>query len=148
MGLDVVLPRLEEDGYSKLHRPVFVPYSTRDNWNRRYPQAPILIDDGGVKKRRGATRANIFCDGSLVNDAERNELHVEIYNYLKWLYERLAEIEEKSAAASAHGTGQGAASDVDGGFSEFDRSDDENGGDGPKKKNANKSGIGVGRRRR
>jgi len=55
------------------------------------------------KKRKHSRRKtlNIMQDKSLLPDAERDELHVEIYNYMSWLHEKLSAIERKNEAAEA-----------------------------------------------
>ena len=59
----------------------------------------------GKKKRKYKSRTlNMLQDNSFRPDAERDELHVEIYNYLEWLHGRLAEIEKKTTAAAALAT--------------------------------------------
>ena len=59
----------------------------------------------GKKKRKYKSRAlNMLQDNSFLPDSERDELHVEIYNYLEWLHGRLAEIETKTTAAAALAT--------------------------------------------
>ena len=71
------------------------------------------IDDcAPAKKKRKHSRRrtlNIMQDKSLLPDAERDELHVEIYNYFSWLHEKLSAIERKNEAAEAAATAAEAA---------------------------------------
>ena len=48
-------------------------------------------------KRRPAP-ACMLGDPSFIADAERDELHVEIYNYLQWLHAKLYELEQQEKA--------------------------------------------------
>ena len=103
----------------------FIPFSSRANWVARYPHAvpcvscdetgaivdclpPPLVplaagDDVGlsppkVKKARGKKKAApcLLARGRLP-DLEREKLHIEIYKYLSWLHDELAEMETSSA---------------------------------------------------
>jgi len=50
------------------------------------------------KKRKYPSRkaiVNMLQDESFIPDAERDELHIEIYNYMKWLHVKLAALEKK-----------------------------------------------------
>ena len=53
------------------------------------------------KRRSYQERAtkNILQDVSYIPDAERDELHVEIYKYLSWLHSKLADLSETACAA-------------------------------------------------
>ena len=56
------------------------------------------------KKRVYKSRAvNMLKDNTYMPDAERDELHIEIYNYLSWLHGKLEDIENtnKNAASAA-----------------------------------------------
>mmetsp|Transcript_23097 Transcript_23097/g.41234 ORF Transcript_23097/g.41234 Transcript_23097/m.41234 type:complete len:698 (-) Transcript_23097:186-2279(-) len=48
-------------------------------------------------RRRYAARSkvNLFNDKNFIPDAERDELHVEIYNYLVWLKEKAGDVERR-----------------------------------------------------
>jgi len=61
---------------------------------------PVISDK---HRRRYKDRAanNMFLDNNYIPDAERDELHVEIYNYFSWLHANVSELERKRAAASA-----------------------------------------------
>ena len=49
------------------------------------------------KKRKYKSRAvNMLKDNTYMPDAERDELHIEIYNYLSWLHGKLEDIESKN----------------------------------------------------
>lgn len=158
LHIDRALSHLEERGFDRRRDDdctVFVPYSSRKNWEDRYPQAvPDLecTEDGKVeaierlgsssaaaatndgeegaldaaagdaadgdsgrgndarKRRKSRSRAtNMVQDGSCISDAERDELHVEIYKYLSWLHGRLSELEEDEAAAVASEDGEDVA---------------------------------------
>ncbi|KAL9186683.1 hypothetical protein ACHAXT_005921 [Thalassiosira profunda] len=53
------------------------------------------------KKRKARTSVNMLHDSALLPDAERDELHIEIYNYLSWLHAKLDRLEKKAAYAKA-----------------------------------------------
>jgi len=69
-------------------------------------------------------KRNMFDDNSLLPDAERDELHIEIYNYLSWLHAKLVEVEGRAAEATAAAqaaeadaeslTGNGTNEEIDG----------------------------------
>ena len=62
------------------------------------------------KKRKYKSRAvNILQDSSLLPNAERDELHIEIYNYLSWLHDKLAAIERKAEAEAAEAAAEAEA---------------------------------------
>mmetsp|Transcript_2446 Transcript_2446/g.5319 ORF Transcript_2446/g.5319 Transcript_2446/m.5319 type:complete len:557 (-) Transcript_2446:45-1715(-) len=44
-------------------------------------------------------RTNMLQDTSFLPDLERDELHIEIYNYLKWLHVKLSTLEKKAVEA-------------------------------------------------
>jgi len=53
------------------------------------------------KRKRPRVRENMLKDATYLPDAERDELHIEIYKYLKWLHDKLEKIEKKAAEAAA-----------------------------------------------
>lgn len=68
----------------------------------KYDDAVPVLDAEGKKKRTYPSMAvNMLKDNSFLPDAERDELHIEIYNYLSWLHAKLDRIEKKAAVASA-----------------------------------------------
>lgn len=53
------------------------------------------------KKRKSMSRTlNMLQDNTFLPDPQRDELHIEIYNYLSWLHGKLADIEKKAAATA------------------------------------------------
>jgi len=68
---------------------------------------------------------NMFQDKSYIPDAERDELHVKIYNYFSWLHAKVSELERRREAASAS---DGANNNADAEAAEFAGViDDDNG---------------------
>lgn len=80
---------------------------------RPYPnglsELPISSSVGGIgggldvkpsaTKKKRTSKKNILNNSSYMPDAERDELHIEIYNYMNWLHGKLAEIESKEEGA-------------------------------------------------
>eukprot|EP00571_Detonula_confervacea_P011465 CAMPEP_0172304340 /NCGR_PEP_ID=MMETSP1058-20130122/5760_1 /TAXON_ID=83371 /ORGANISM="Detonula confervacea, Strain CCMP 353" /LENGTH=560 /DNA_ID=CAMNT_0013015529 /DNA_START=54 /DNA_END=1733 /DNA_ORIENTATION=+ len=64
------------------------------------------------RKRKSSQRLNIVQDNSLLPNAERDELHIEIYNYLSWLHDKLADIERKAEAEAAEAAAEAEAKAV------------------------------------
>jgi len=55
-----------------------------------------------VKDKKRKSRAiNMIQDSAFLPDAERDELHIEIYNYLSWLHAKLDQIEKKATVAAS-----------------------------------------------
>ena len=62
------------------------------------------------KKRKYKSRAvNMLKDNTYMPDADRDELHIEIYNYLSWLHGKLEDIETKNNNNNAASTAEVAA---------------------------------------
>eukprot|EP00581_Thalassiosira_minuscula_P018904 CAMPEP_0183720586 /NCGR_PEP_ID=MMETSP0737-20130205/13154_1 /TAXON_ID=385413 /ORGANISM="Thalassiosira miniscula, Strain CCMP1093" /LENGTH=638 /DNA_ID=CAMNT_0025950473 /DNA_START=722 /DNA_END=2638 /DNA_ORIENTATION=+ len=53
------------------------------------------------RKRSDKRKKNMLQDNSYLPDLERDELHIEIYNYLRWLHGKLSDLEEKQRNAAA-----------------------------------------------
>jgi len=97
-------PSMEVDGAGKVI--VYLNY-------RPYPnglsELPISSSVGGIgggldvkpsaTKKKRTSKKNILNNSSYMPDAERDELHIEIYNYMNWLHGKLAEIESKEEGA-------------------------------------------------
>ena len=58
---------------------------------------------GSNKRKR--TDGNVVRDRSCLNDAERDELHVEIYNYLSWLRRRMTDVGKAEGQGGGEGDG-------------------------------------------
>ena len=92
-----------------------MPYSNERNWTERYLHAapafectqygasvragglssknasgPSATVDNRNKKRKPGRANHIVRDRSCLPDAERDELHLKIYNHLSWLRSKLA----------------------------------------------------------
>ena len=78
------------------------------------------------KRRSYQERAtkNILQDVSYIPDAERDELHVEIYKYLSWLHSKLADLSETACAATMLATVANSMNNNDG--DDGHDNDDEN----------------------
>ena len=117
LGVQTSLSLLHEKGYRDI---VFVPYSSRENWRRRYAHAISTGLDGGAARDGGAAAAAGADDapsqrkrkhktrrksklrddaGALLDDYERDELHLEIWNYFRWLHAKLMALEAETAPA-------------------------------------------------
>ena len=130
------LSRLRTRGGGPCRDVRFIPYSSRENWRRRYARAvftglegaeerspaterdadarvedvaecqggaPKAADEPGgespkardappgKKKRIYKRKSKLLRDdsGSFLGDADRDELHVEIWNYFRWLHAKL-----------------------------------------------------------
>mmetsp|Transcript_18625 Transcript_18625/g.44835 ORF Transcript_18625/g.44835 Transcript_18625/m.44835 type:complete len:738 (-) Transcript_18625:209-2422(-) len=136
------------------------------------PSGPVEHDDGdganeyfevvsnkkkGSKKRKKPSRRtrapNMLRDDSFMPDAERDELHVEIFNYLSWLHAKLADLERKDAELdeSIMGLakniavpvlGHGDSENEDDENEEVDHQEDRNQGKSARHK-ANNSGVNI-----
>ena len=60
------------------------------------PTEKAAIREEKARQRRYQKRANtnMLNDRTCIPDIERDELHIEIYNYLSWLHDRLSELDE------------------------------------------------------
>ena len=143
-------PSMEVDGAGKVI--VYLNY-------RPYPnglsELPISSSVGGVvgggsgldvkpsaTKKKRTSKKNILNNSSYLPDAERDELHIEIYNYMNWLHAKLAEIESNK---DEDGTGGVAlkAEEVDGkeGSADAMKTEEEDGKPAAKKRNT--SGVDI-----
>ena len=114
---ETILRHLENEyGYDTTRGDdiLFVPYSTKDKWCTKYPIAmPSLVmnevgdivnvalavaakeghvtNSGRVRKRKVLRGPNALRGHSNLPDAERDELHIAMYDYLTWLRDKLVE---------------------------------------------------------
>jgi hypothetical protein len=114
---ETILHHLENEyGYDTTRGDdiLFVPYSTKDKWCTKYPIAmPSLVmnevgdivnvalavaaeeghvtNSGRVRKRKVLRGPNALRGHSNLPDAERDELHIAMYDYLTWLRDKLVE---------------------------------------------------------
>ena len=100
---------------------LFIPYSTKDKWCKKYPIAmpsyvmnevgDIIVNvvalsvaatteerygtknttGRGVRKQKVLRGPNALCGHSNLPNAERDELHIAIYDYITWLRDTLIE---------------------------------------------------------
>ena len=106
-SVETALKSLREEGFD-VRSAAFVPFSSRERWEERHPRAKLRsAPDGGGSarasrtKKRKAQRTStkrtkdspkLLSRGALP-DAERRELHGEMYEHLVWLRDELARME-------------------------------------------------------
>lgn len=93
-------PSMEVDGTGKVI--VYLNYRPYPNGLSELPVSSSVgggmvgggldVKPSATKKKR-TSKKNILNNSSYMPDAERDELHIEIYNYMNWLHGKLAEIE-------------------------------------------------------
>ena len=72
-----------------------------------YTAAAATTAKVGNNKRKNTAHKNILQNNSYMADVERDELHIEIYNYLFWLHEKLVDVDEQMKSSSAVGDTEG-----------------------------------------
>jgi len=99
-------PSMEVDGAGKVI--VYLNYRPYPNGLSELPVSSSVGGVGGgsgldvkpsATKKKRTSKKNILNNSSYLPDAERDELHIEIYNYMNWLHGKLAEIESKEEGA-------------------------------------------------
>eukprot|EP00581_Thalassiosira_minuscula_P027810 CAMPEP_0183752550 /NCGR_PEP_ID=MMETSP0739-20130205/2418_1 /TAXON_ID=385413 /ORGANISM="Thalassiosira miniscula, Strain CCMP1093" /LENGTH=367 /DNA_ID=CAMNT_0025988931 /DNA_START=144 /DNA_END=1243 /DNA_ORIENTATION=- len=75
-----------------------------DGNNGSVATADSCVDSSSIAmeveyRSRKRVRTNMLQDTSFLPDLERDELHIEIYNYLKWLHVKLSALEKKAVEA-------------------------------------------------
>ena len=124
LRIQAPLERLVKRGYDRC-AVSFLPYSSRENWRRRHAPA-LALEDAGGGQTEGASaskpRKNMLGDetGSLLGDLERDELHLEMWNYFRWLHAKLVAFERMTVptdpaldTALAGASGDSVADEVD-----------------------------------
>jgi len=110
--IEEAIEHLEKNGgFDRNLGIVFIPYSTKKNWLARYPHTSISIECTGIGKvvvdsidslgPLGSTNANddngdSDKTSSALCEAEREELHIQIYNYFSWLHEQILDSEKNA----------------------------------------------------
>lgn len=110
---------------------VFIPYSSRENWGKRYRYIhfqwecddrgevmemtqPLKMASSTPRRSKAGRKAGIETTTTVLTNTERDILHIELYKYFSWLQGKLKEVEEKhagkrtllNACASSDGVGR------------------------------------------
>ena len=110
---------------------MFIPYSSRENWGKRYGYIhfqwecddrgevvemtqPLKMASSTPRRSKAGRKAGIETTTTVLTNTERDILHIELYKYFSWLQGKLKEVEEKhagkrtllNACASSDGVGR------------------------------------------
>ena len=105
-------PALECDGDGKV--TVYMNYRPYPNGLGELGEAapleyhpPTMRIEKKRKNKAKNKNRNLLQDKAFLPDAERDELHIEIYKYFSWLYFKLSDVQKRRAAkASGEGAGK------------------------------------------